>query len=156
MNTIVRKYTSADSESIKELFSQFVKYHTKFDDSFVKVKGHENLFIDYIDSSITKESFNCAVAEIQKKVVGYCVSKIEEKPPLYPKPQYGYIDNLCTLEDYQRQGIGLYLVQDAIAWFKKMGVTRIECYAAIKNPKSTSFWRKVGFQPLMEQLYFQL
>ena len=156
MKALVRKYSNNDSESIKVLFSQFVNYHAKFDNSFAKVKGHEELFLEYIDSSVLDDSFNCSVAEIDTEIVGYCLSKIEEKPPVYPDPTYGYIDNLCTLEGYQRQGIGLLLVQDAIAWFKTRGVSRIECFAAIQNPKSTSFWRKIGFKAIMEQMYFQI
>ena len=156
MKAVVRKYSNEDSASIKVLFSQFVNYHMKFDNSFVKVKENEILFLEYIDSSISEDSFNCSVAEIEDKVVGYCVSKIEEKPPVYPDPTYGYIENLCTSEEYQRQGIGLLLVQDAFAWFKTRDVSRIECFAAIQNPKSTSFWRKLGFQSIMEQMYFQI
>lgn len=81
---------------------------------------------------------------------------IEEKPPVYPTPAFGYVDNLCIMESYQRQGIASKLVQHTKEWFVQKGITRMECFVATKNPTSTSFWRKMGFQPMMEQMYINL
>ena len=151
-----RKYESRDAMALKELYGQFVKYHSRFDSSFAKVKGHEDMFNNWVESSVSDETFNCMVAIVDRQVVGYCVSEIREKPPVYPEKLFGYFVNLCVSEGYQRQGLGQQLVKHVIAWFTSKGINRLEVEATVKNPKSTAFWRKMRFQPLTEQLYLNL
>jgi superfamily I DNA and/or RNA helicase len=54
-----RKYESRDAKALKELYGQFVKYHSKLDSSFSKVKGHEDMFNNWVESSISNDTFNC-------------------------------------------------------------------------------------------------
>ncbi len=156
MKVKIREYTKSDANDIKKIFAQFVKYHSELDDSFKKVKEHTEMFIEYVESNLSNDKHHCAVAELNGKVIGYYVSKIEEKPPVYLVPTYGYIDNICVLEEYQKKGVGSLLVKDTKKWFKKKNISRIECFAVISNPKSTSFWRKMRFNPFIEQMYFNL
>jgi len=90
------------------------------------------------------------------KLLDIVFLRLSTKPPIYPTPTFGYIDNICVLNKYQKNGIGSLLLEDAIKWFKKKDINRIECFAATANIKSTSFWSKMGFKVFMEQFYMNL
>lgn len=154
MNIEIRNYTKYDALHVRIIFAEFVEFHTKLDNCFRKTDSHSDQFIEYIETCITKNNDHVAVAVCDSNIVGYCISKIEHKPPIYPIPTYGFIDNIGVLSGYQKQGIGSLLLKDAMDWFKKNDIKRIECFAATSNSKSTSFWRKMGFKVYMEQLYY--
>lgn len=156
MKAILRRYRTTDSEVVKGLFEEFVEYHSRIDSSFKKIDGHGDCFVDYVESFVNSNEKCCVVAIVNESVVGYCISIVERKPPVYPIPAFGYIDNLCVSIDFQKKGIGTLLLKDAVARFKSKGIERIECFVALGNPKSTRFWRKMNFVPFMEQMYLPL
>jgi ribosomal protein S18 acetylase RimI-like enzyme len=156
MNVILRQYRKTDSECIKRLFEEFVEYHSQIDSSFKKIDSHGECFVEYIESFEDLDNKYCVVAVVDDSVVGYCVSIAEKKPPVYPIPKFGYIDNLCVSNNFQKKGIGTLLFNDAVERFKLEGIKRIECFVALGNLKSTRFWRKMNFVPFMEQMYLSL
>jgi len=46
--------------------------------------------------------------------------------------------------------------ESAKSWLQSKGISRIELFAAITNPKSTRFWRKLGLVPYLEQMYIEI
>jgi ribosomal protein S18 acetylase RimI-like enzyme len=156
MQIKLRQYRSTDSDSVKKLFEDFVEYHSRIDSGFKKIDSHGECFIEYIESFKNSNKKYCIVAVVNELVVGYCVSIVERKPAVYLTPTFGYIDNLCVSNDFQKKGIGTLLLKDALERFKSEGITRTECSVALGNPKSTRFWRKMNFVPFMEQMYLSI
>lgn len=156
MSIEIREYKESDAEDVKRLFSEFVCYHSDLDEIFAKTEGHNQMFTDYIRSNIGNEKFLCLVAESEGRIWGYCISKIDEKPPVYPEPEYGVIDNLCVDEKFQKKGTGTLLMEESVKWLKSKGVKRVECFVAVSNPKATNFWRKMGFTTFTEQMYLNI
>ncbi len=152
MTIELRLYEKSDGESVKKLFEEFVEYHSRIDSCFEKIEKHDECFIEYIESAEAADDQFCIVAVQDGEVAGYCRCAVEQKPPIYPKPSFGYIDNLCVSERHQRKGIGTLLVRDAVARFKAKGIERVECFYALGNPKSKAFWYKMDFKPFMEQM----
>lgn len=156
MEIEIREYLKSDASEVKLIFAEFVDYHSKLDNCFCKIASHCDKFIEFIETGIEMNKDHVAVAKFNNEIVGYCISKIEHKPPIYPVPTFGYIDNIGVLSEQQNKGIGSMLLDDAVNWFMKNDIKRIECFAATSNIKSTSFWRKMGFNVFMEQLYLDL
>lgn len=156
MKPRIRQYAIDDSEAVRDLYIEFVNYHAQLDPYFQKVEDHPDLFIKYLNENCHNEQYNIMVAEVEGQVIAYCVSSIDVKPPVYPDRKYGYIDNICVRDAFQNQGVGSQLLREIRSWFIEKGVRQMECFAAVSNPKSTTFWRKMGFQPLMEQLCCRL
>lgn len=152
----IRKYKTSDAQSVKIIFKEFVKFHVKCDPSFRKLKNHDGFFIKYIDKNLKSNKAIMYVAELDYEVVGYCLGIIQEKPPVYKSPVYGYIDNIAVLEKYQNNGIGEKLFIKIKNWFKRKKINRIELFVVIKNDKSTNFWYKMGLKKSMEQLFIDL
>ncbi len=150
---LVREATTADMEQVRAIFREFVAYHALCDPSFVKVENHDGLFAAYAVESARDGRGMLLVALRGGEVAGYCLGLVQEKPPVYPDPSYGLIDNLAVMERHQHQGVGAALCVEMRRWFHARGVKRIEVCAAVRNPKSTRFWRKMGFEPYIEQMF---
>ena len=152
----MRPYKKIDAPKMRQLYEEFVAYHSQFDPSFLKIENHGEQFVEYANSFLGCTDKFCIVAELETKVVGYCLSLIEQKPPVYPNPKFGYIDNLCVSSKFQRRGIGAALFDDAVKRFRSLDINRVECYVAMENPKSTAFWQKMHFKPFMAHMYLSL
>lgn len=152
----IRPCTEEDLEAVKTLYAEFVAYHASLDSSFTKVKHHAGLFAEYIRENLKNEKSKMLVAETEGIIAGYAFGQIMNKPPVYSSPRYGYVDNLAVTESHQHRGIGEKLFNTLKTWFSEENVDRIEIFAALSNPKSTAFWRKMGFSPYMEQMYLKL
>ena len=155
-DVVVRKCEASDLDGIKPVFREFVAFHASLDSSFIKVEKHEELFADFISGYLDSETSMVLAAVRRDELIGYCIGMIQEKPPVYPEPRYGYVDNLCVLEKYQRSGVGKLLFEAMRNWFSSKGVKRIELFAALGNRKSTGFWRKMGFTPYLEEMYLKI
>ncbi len=155
-DVVVRKCEALDLDGIKPVFREFVAFHAGIDSSFVKVEKHEELFTDFIRGYLDSETSMVLVAVRRDELIGYCIGMIQEKPPVYPEPRYGYVDNICVLEKHQRSGTGKLLFEEMMRWFKSRGTKRIEMFAALGNEKSTAFWRKMGFIPYLEEMYLKV
>jgi ribosomal protein S18 acetylase RimI-like enzyme len=152
----IRNYTSSDAEAVKLIFKEFVKFHEKCDPCFRKLKNHDSFFIEYIDKNLKSRKAMMYVAELNNEIIGYCLGVIQNKPPVYKSPTYGYIDNIAVLTKYQNNGIGEKLFIQMKNWFQKQKIKRIELFVAIKNEKSTNFWQKMGLSKYMEQLFIDI
>ncbi|MEB9612777.1 GNAT family N-acetyltransferase [Bacillus cereus] len=71
-------------------------------------------------------------------IIGFCIS--------YRKNKNGKIDVLFIDEKYQRNGLGIKLMNSAIEWFKKMNINEIELLVVYGN-EVDSFYQKFGFNP---------
>ncbi len=149
----IRNAYDGDLEQIKGIFQEFVAFHTALDHVFAKIDGHETMFAEYVKSLIEREDATVFVADDNGDIAGYIIGIIQNKPPVYLKPVYGFIDSTAVKESYQRQGTGTMMFQAIRDWFSDQGIEHVELYAALMNPKSTSFWRKMGFASYLEALY---
>lgn len=77
------------------------------------------------------------------------MATIQEHPPVYKNTRYGYIQDIAVTKKHRRKNIGSMLFEQAVIWFKKKKVSRMELDAASANELSQSFWRKTGFRDYM-------
>ncbi len=63
------------------------------------------LFSKHAKELIKRDDSLLIIAKSDNQIVGYCASKISEKPPVYAEPRYGEIENLAVSKDFQRQGV---------------------------------------------------
>ena len=57
----------------------------------------------------------------------------------------GYIADLFVIEEYRRKGVGSELVEQAMGWFKSMGLNAVELYVLGENEPGCGFWKSKGF-----------
>jgi ribosomal protein S18 acetylase RimI-like enzyme len=76
------------------------------------------------------------VAKIAGRIVGFCSA--------LKKPDYGEINTVYVLPEFQGRGVGQKLFTKSLAWLKTKKKVFIKC--AEYNHKAISFYEKFGFE----------
>ncbi len=146
---IIRKAVCDDLKAIEELWKEFMDFHKAGDSYFTRsADGHER-FKEFITRHMASEGSCVLVAEMDSKVVGYCLAMLAKRPPVFENLDYGAVFDVAVSGGYRRRGIGERLYLAAQKWFADHGIHRIEAGVALSNETSKAFWKKMGFSPYM-------
>jgi ribosomal protein S18 acetylase RimI-like enzyme len=147
---IIRDLRREDLPEVQAIFGEFVRYHEGVDAILAKIDGAEEVWGEYVYSSHTgSDSFRVLVAEVEGRIGGYCVGQIREKTPIYEERVIGEVGNIAVREGLKRRGIGERMFDVMRDWFAERGASHVELQAAVNNPQSMGFWRKMGGRPFV-------
>lgn len=136
-----------------ELWSEFMAFNGRFDDSFhIKNKATE-IFTKEMLEKFPARDYRLAVADKDGDLVGFCFSYISQKPEYFKIEKFGFIGDLYVKPEYRRQGVGHDLVKDAFNFFARRKITQIELLVAVKNRNAIEFWEAIGFSQLLTWMY---
>lgn len=93
------------------------------------------------------------VALSGETVVGCCRVEITELEGMFHAKKAAYVDDLAVHANYQRQGIGARLVQEAEAFARSHGITLLKTRVYDFNTAAQSTFGKTGFRPVYSELY---
>ena len=152
MEIIVRKAIKNDLPAMQELWKEMMDFQKVRDPFFTRPNdGHED-FKKLIIDKIGNDDWLILVVTQKDQPIGFCLGTIGEYPPLFINPRYGHIQNFAITEKFRQKGIGAQLFKEAVSWFKKKGITRIELQIAVANEVAQTFYKKMGFRDLMKTL----
>ena len=140
----IRELKNEDIKDFKELFECSYIHETKFDillDN--KVAGYAERELKNL---IKDRKLKILVASHKRKIVGFIIGLIEEKPYCYSIQNIGYIWDFFVLLDFRKRGIGKILFKNMISWFKTNGLKYVEIDVNYQNKDSISIWKKLGFK----------
>jgi len=144
---VIRQAKTADLDAMGTLWQEFMDFHKERDPYFTRAAdGHES-FKKFVAGHIAAESSYVLVAEQEGNVVGYCLSALAKYPSAFENRDYGTVSDLAVTGECRGHGIGEKLYREAERWFGECEIHRIEVHVAMSNETSTSFWRKMGFDP---------
>jgi GNAT superfamily N-acetyltransferase len=89
-------------------------------------------------------------------VVGYLLGTIGQRAPVYSVHHIGMIYDVVVSPADRRNGIGEQLVNSAKDWFLDRGVRHLQVNFDPRNPSSSGFWPKMGFETLMAEAYLDI
>lgn len=140
-----RDYASLDELMTKNAFWLF---HGNVEKSKVDIYKNmrEETHSDDFDAEI-KIPYYTLVARKENKVVGFITYYIStfKDPQTKEEKKIGRIHLLCVDNDFRRGGIGMYLVTEAIEFFKKESCFRAYLATRPENIKAKSLYYKLGF-----------
>ncbi len=138
---------------VARLWSEFMAYNGKFNDSFrIRKQGKEIFSREMLEKTSDKNN-HLAVADYDGEIVGFCFSYISQKPRFFQLDKFGFIGDLFVLPEYRRMGIGRELVDDAMNFFAGQKIKQIELLVAKKNVETIKFWESLGFSHLLTWMY---
>ena len=152
----IRKATQRDTEKIASLWCELIDLHESFDNYYKRAKNGATVFREFVEKQISDRNALVLIAQMNKEVCAYLLAKIENKPPVFLETKYGMIFDIAVTKKYRRNGIGEKLYNEALEWFQKKKVKRIELTVATSNPISMRFWNKFGFKPYSERRYIKI
>lgn len=72
-------------------------------------------------------------------IVGYCLTSLD-------KEKHGEIESIYLEPDYRGQGIGMKLIEGALAWLDSRGALQIQLSIGAGNEEVIGFYRLFGFE----------
>lgn len=87
-----------------------------------------------------------------EKVVGFAQGTVKLLPDYLGAHKVGVVQHVYVTEAYQRQGIAEKLVKALQSWFDEKQVQSVELQVIAGNDKAMAFWKKLGFEPELQQL----
>lgn len=90
------------------------------------------------------------VAFVNKTIVGYCISvkKLHNYEGVVMDVTWksAYIWDLFVLKEYRHKGIGIALLNDAIAYLKSIGADKVGLLVNYWNENAKKLFEKLGFK----------
>jgi len=153
MNIKIRKAKQSDTESILTLWAEMMDFHANYDKHYSRTESSKKGFRKFVSENISSKKSLVLVASYNKNIVAYTIASIVKYPIVLQKKQFGAVYELTVQTEFRRNGIGKQLFAETQKWFKKRGVNRIELSVLRKNPISSKFWKKMGFEPYLERRF---
>jgi GNAT superfamily N-acetyltransferase len=141
----VRAAGESDLPRLTELFAELAAYHAALDSRYSDGAGREREIEAQLRAWTESPRAALLVAEMDGAIVGFGSGVLQEPNPAMAPVRGGRIIELAVTAASRRQGIGEALTQALLDWFRAQGVGRVFVGAAIRNPVSSAFWKKMGF-----------
>jgi ribosomal protein S18 acetylase RimI-like enzyme len=138
---------------IVELWKEFWRFSQNLDPQFfVMSEDGSSKFGEYARDLIKSDDSQVLVALDKDNVVAYSIAQILKRPPIAKYPAYGFISHLCVKSEYRRKGLGKWILEKILEWFKSRQIDRIELTVVAKNQIGYSFWKKQGFEVFLYRM----
>ncbi len=115
----------------------------------INLKTLPEHYSDYFYESLLAELPEAfLVAEIEKKLVGYIMCKIEYGFSNFKKLGFvkkGHVVSIAVLPDYRKKGIGRALVEESIAGVKLKKSDELYLEVRCSNNEAIKLYEKLGF-----------
>jgi ribosomal protein S18 acetylase RimI-like enzyme len=152
----IRKATAKDVPAILELWKELMDFHKKLDSFWTRTDSGHKRFAEFLKEHINSNDACALVATDGKQLVGFCLIRISNYPPVLKKRQYGELTNIAVTKKYRRYSIGQKLVKKVRQWCVKRGISRIEARYSTENQIAAGFWAKVGFRPYLKSTFLEI
>ncbi len=151
---IIRKATLSDVNELVEIWKQFVKEHSSIIISKSPEKKQRRILIDYADKLFDKWVRTCirsrigfvAVAEENKKIIGYTLCRIKRYDKTFKFKHYGSINDIFVIPNHRGKGVASKLKDYAIEWFKQNKIKHVALSFNSENSKVYEIYQNWGFK----------
>ena len=140
------------------LGAQLLRTHFEFDPKRFMAPGEdpEAGYAWFLGTQLRSDDVAVFVAERNDEVVGYVYAGIE--PPSWKelREQCGYIHDIIVDQRARGGGVGMQLVEVAVAWLRDRGQPRVVLGAADANDGAQRLFARLGFRRTMVEMTLEL
>jgi len=152
---VYRSATMDDLDGIMNIWLESVDYHKALDSRMALNKEAVENVRNFYSNKYFKDDSILEIALVDETVVGVCGAFIQETPPIHFERERGFIDIAFVSGKYRHHGIGKVLFERVLKWLKSKDIVKIRLYVASRNPIGVSFWKKMGFDDIMQIMEMQ-
>ena len=154
MENAIRSWTESDVEPIVEAWIASLQDGVRED---VKLRQNPDRALRrwLLERLRQPETFGF-VAERGHDLAGFLLGRVttwESEPPILAPRRLGVIDVVYVAEPARRRGIGSKLVEEALAYAARRGVSVVETTYETGNPDAARMWKKLGFRSWRKSVY---
>jgi ribosomal protein S18 acetylase RimI-like enzyme len=152
----VRRAGLRDLDRVAALWTAITRHHEPLDPAFEMRSDADGALRELLQGIARDRDAAIFVYEDRGDLPGLCIVRIDHQPPIMREVERAEITDLGVRTDARRCGIGTALVDEALAWVRDCGVSRVEVQVAAGNREGQAFWRARGFGDLMDVLQKRL
>ena len=145
---VIREAQTADLPQMVALWDEFMAFHEDLDPVWVRREGATDTWREYIGGVMTAQDSVVLVAEKAGRLVGQCVAKVMEPPPVFTIEKHGFIQEIVVTAEQRGQGVGRALYTRAERWLAQQGMTHLRTNIDTGNELSKGLFRAMGYGPL--------
>jgi GNAT superfamily N-acetyltransferase len=147
-----------DRDDIGQLWLELMRYHQQLDPRFLIPPDGEQRYVRHAVDMMRSRNARVLVAEdlATRRLVGYLMAELQQRPPLALSGLYGFISDVCITETWRHQGVGRTLFEEIRRWFVARKATAIELYVSEANPTALRFWQEMGLTPFLKLMHLDL
>lgn len=102
----------------------------------------------HIDWDVAANPEGVFVAEEDGVVLGYVTTRIDRESRL------GWIPNIAIRPDFKSRGLGKHLMEAALEYFRKAGMTHVKIETLAVNEIGSRFYPQMGFKEVIRQVHY--
>jgi GNAT superfamily N-acetyltransferase len=153
----IRIVQEKDPETVAKL-NRYVqeKHRELFPDSF-KPYNYSSVF-RALNSFLDKADTWSFIAYFQEKPVGYATvyKRNYEENPFRRGFTSLVIDQMCVEKEFRRKGVGGRLVTAIREFAEQINIDKLELTVWSQNSEAKSFYKKMGFHPLVDSMRMEI
>lgn len=105
----------------------------------------QDIMKEFIQKNIKSKNAVVYIAEIEGKLVGYCLICIKDNIAIFNLKKIGYISDLFVKKGYRGKGISSEFMDAASKWLKNRKINHISLVVKKDNKSAYSIYKKWGF-----------
>ena len=152
----IRRASLRDLDQLAALWRAINAHHSHLDPLFTERSEAGDEVRELLRGQLADADAVFFVSERAGELVGFCAGRIDRAPPILVEVERAQITDLFVVETLRRRGLGRALVAAVLDWVSARRVARIEVRVASGNREGQAFWRRLGFEDLMDVLHRRL
>lgn len=155
-NIVYRSATPDDLDNIMNLWLESLDYHEALDSRLRLDKEAISNVRDFYSNKYFTDDSILEIAMVDGKIIGICGAFIQETPPVHLERKRGFIDITFVSEPHRHLGIGSHLFEKVLDWLKSRELTKVRLSVASRNQIGINFWKKMGFDGMMQIMELEI
>jgi ribosomal protein S18 acetylase RimI-like enzyme len=152
----VRAAVMHDVDRVAALWTAITRHHESLDPVFRMRDDADGELTELLRMIARDPDAAILVYDDEGDLLGLCIVRLDRSPPIMREVERAEITDLGVREGARRRGIATAMLDEALAWVKQSGVSRVEVQVATGNREGQAFWRARGFGDLMDVLHKRL
>lgn len=148
----VRPATLRDVQRIVPLWEALAGLHGDLDPALAVERGAAREYAEFLRETIGWPD-TCVMLGVEgERAIAFALGRIQVLPLPFRERRRGWIQDVFTVPERRREGIGRRVVAALLSWFDAHRVTLVELTVAVRNPGAVRFWEALGFETFMYRL----
>ncbi len=154
MRITVRKAGEGDVVEVATLIARLKSLNEELDPHFKVVHDIDSIALDYVENTLKQDNAFILVAEDSDNGTIVGIIRVEIVDRLFYEPRLkAVVTDIYVRPRYRRKRVGILLLEKAAEEARRRGAGIITAVYPADNVIAASFYEKMGFTRLQEEVY---
>jgi len=158
MNLEIRKANKTDLDRLFDLWAQMQYPHSGYHPDYYPMADDDTVrsaTLARLDGMLENPDILILVASVDDQIVGYCISAIQVKPPVFLPVKQMLVLQAVVDHAYRRRGVFSRLHSRLCEWGIEQGASEAELMVDVLNP-AIAVYEHMGYKPVQYKMVAKL